>query len=212
MTGPLADALLPAVGFLPGEIPGFFRLCDPERDGEERTRAAVRALRTMGHRVDTEPPFDVAGTTLPPRGQADTAFAQHPDWGIVAAAADGLPIHPGAILSHAGWHYRPGLDLYLAPAQRGEGLDAVAVAVKRLQRGHYTTAVQPDLAHAVRIRGTDTREPIRVTVFPGAHARLASLAAEFSNPAKPAAPRSNATTHTDAPAAGPSAPPRPRSR
>ncbi|QKW20652.1 hypothetical protein HUT16_17650 [Kitasatospora sp. NA04385] len=166
----------------------------------------MRALRTMGHRVDTEPPFDVPGTTLPPRGQADVAFAQHPDGAIVAMVAEGLPIHPGAVLSQAGWRYRPGLDLYLAPSQPGEGLDAVAVAVERLQRGHYTTAVQPDLAHAVRMRGTDTRERIRAAVFPGAHARLASLAAE------PAAPRSNATARTDAPIAGPSAPPRPRSR
>ncbi|GAA2092193.1 hypothetical protein GCM10009759_17670 [Kitasatospora saccharophila] len=207
MTGPVGDAVLLSLGFRPHEIPGFFRLPDPERDSEERTRSAVRALRTMGHSVDTDPQFDVPGTAPLPSEAPDVAFARHPDLGIVAAVADGIPIHPGVLLTQAGWQHRTDLDLYyLSPSQPGEELDAVAVATARLQRGRYTTAVQPDLAHAVAMRGTDTRERIRVTLFPGAHARLASLSAQFRSPAGPAAQRGNT------PAANASAPPRSRSR
>ncbi len=175
MTGQVADALLPSVGFLPTELPGFFRLSDPGRDGEERTRSAVRALRTMGHRVATESPFDVPGTALRP-GEPDVAFGRHTDLGIAAAVTDGLPIDPGAFLTRPGWRYRPDLDVYLSPAQLDEGLDAVATADKQLQRGRYTTTVHPDLAPAVRRRGTDTRERLRAEVVLGAHGRLASPA------------------------------------
>ncbi|MFJ5879849.1 hypothetical protein [Kitasatospora cineracea] len=177
---PVANAVLPALGFEPDPtMPGFFTLTDPEQDGQERTRTAVRALRTMGHRVGTEPAFDVPGTTLRHRDEPDVVFGEHPYLGIVAAVSDGLPIDPSPFLAQAGWHHTRGLDIYLAPTvEREAGLDAIAAANEQLQHGRYNVAVQRHLSDEVRARGILTREPARVQVPPAAQARAAQLATE----------------------------------
>ncbi|MFD7734207.1 hypothetical protein ACFV6F_27975 [Kitasatospora phosalacinea] len=173
---PVADAILPALGFEPDPArSGFFTLTDPEHNGQERARAAVRALRTMGHRVGTEPAFDVPGTTWRPSpDEPDVAFGKHPDLGIVAAVSDGLPITPAPFLTRAGWHHVPALDIYLAPTRQHEaGIDAIAALTEPLRQGRYTVAVDYALAAAIRPPGTDTRK--RVQVSPGAPVRTAPL-------------------------------------
>ncbi|WP_051816773.1 hypothetical protein [Kitasatospora sp. NRRL B-11411] len=177
---PVADAVLPALGFEPDPArPGFFTLTDPEHDAQERARAAVRALRTMGYRVGTEPAFDVPGTTLRHRDEPDVVFGEHPHLGIVAAVSDGLPIDPAPFLTQAGWHHTRGLDIYLAPtAEREAGLDAIAAANEQLQHGRYNVAVQRHLAADVHARRADTRERGRAQGLPGAPARSTQSAAE----------------------------------
>ncbi|MFF2819380.1 hypothetical protein ACFVT9_28135 [Kitasatospora cineracea] len=179
---PVADAVLPALGFEPDPArPGFFTLTDPEHDGQERARAAVRALRTMGHRVGTEPAFDVPGTTLRHRDEPDVVFGEHPHLGIVAAVSDGLPIDPAPFLTQAGWHHTRGLDIYLAPTvEREAGLDAIAAANEQLQHGRYTVAVQRHLTADVHARRAGTRERSRALVLPGVQPRSTQSAAEVA--------------------------------
>ncbi|RKE22015.1 hypothetical protein [Streptomyces sp. TLI_171] len=169
---PVADAVLPALGFEPDPAEaGLFTLTDPEHDGQERARAAVRALRTMGHQVGTEPDFDVPGTTLRHRDEPDVVFGEHPYLGIVAAVSDGLPIDPAPFLTKAGWHHTRGLDIYLAPSvEREAGLDAIAAAGEQLHHGRYNVAVQRHLAADVHARRADTRERGRARVSSGAPA------------------------------------------
>ncbi|MFD7904392.1 hypothetical protein ACFV4F_35990 [Kitasatospora sp. NPDC059722] len=187
MPASVAEAVMPALGFEPApDMPGWFRLTDPQRGSQQRTTSAVRALRTMGHRIDADPEFDAPSKARRADGEPDVAIGEHPELGIVAAVTGHLPIDPSGLLTQADWQHLPDLGIYRAP---GDALDAVAHATARLQRGRYTVAVQPALAEAVRARGTDTLERVRAHVFPGAEERLAQLRTEYERrPAPPTAP------------------------
>ncbi|MFB7946503.1 hypothetical protein ACFC6L_16490 [Kitasatospora phosalacinea] len=180
MPQPVAEAVLPSLGFEPDpDEPRLFTFTGPEHYGQQRARAAVQALRTMGHRVEVEPAFDVPGSAWRPSpDEPDVAFGRHPDLGIVAAVSDGLPIDPAPFLTRAGWHHVPALDIYLAPTRRHEaGIDAVAALTEPLRQGRYTVAVDYALAAAIRPpgTGTGTREHARASTSPGAPVRTAPL-------------------------------------
>ncbi|GAB7185640.1 hypothetical protein ATKI12_5471 [Kitasatospora sp. Ki12] len=161
MTFRVADALLPQLGFEPDPTAlGSFRLAAPRRNSRERAVAAVRALRTMGHRVLADPEFDTcAATRRSSDGEPDVAIGRHPKLGIVAAVTSGLPIDPAPLLTRAGWKHVPALDLYRAPVTdrpEDDNLAAAARATARLRRGRYTVAVQPEIVAAVLARSSVT--------------------------------------------------------
>ncbi|MFF2746449.1 hypothetical protein ACFVVA_12985 [Kitasatospora sp. NPDC058048] len=161
----IADALLPQLGFEPDPAAlGSFRLAVPPHSSRERAVTAVRALRTMGHRVLADPEFDTCVAARPSSDdEPDVAIGRHPKLGIVAAVADGLPIDPAPLLTRAGWQHVSALDLYRAPATDravDDNLLAIARAAARLHHGRYTVAVQLELVSAVLARSsTPTAHP-----------------------------------------------------
>ncbi|MGW3185708.1 hypothetical protein ACWDD9_41210 [Kitasatospora sp. NPDC001119] len=155
----IADALLPQLGFEPDPAAlGSFRLAVPPRSSRERAVAAVRALRSMGHRVLAVAEFDTCVAARPSsEDEPDVAIGRHPRLGIVAAVADGLPIDPAPLLARTGWQHLLALDLYRVPVTgrpEDDNLLAVARATGRLRDGRYTVAVQPELVSAVLARSS----------------------------------------------------------
>ncbi|WP_236244435.1 hypothetical protein [Streptomyces sp. CC210A] len=58
------------------EQPGLFRLTEPERDGQRRTRQAVHDLRRHGYTVHADVALDPALSASPPRPARSNGLAE----------------------------------------------------------------------------------------------------------------------------------------
>ncbi|MFI2116707.1 hypothetical protein ACH489_19780 [Streptomyces rubiginosohelvolus] len=142
--------------------PTLYVLADQQRDGPGRTSRAVALLREAGYQVDVDAAYDpsLASRAYPARerdthADPDVAFAEHPQFGIVAATRDGSSALGGRlILEEHGWQLDPNLDICTLPvaAARAESLQRVASATVAMQRSGLQVAVQPRLAHDAALR------------------------------------------------------------
>lgn len=139
--------------------PNLYALANQQRDGQDRATRAVALLRKAGYRVDVDTAFDPSlasgpapARDRPPRVEPDVAFAEHPQFGVVAATAEGSSALGGRlILEEHGWRHNPSLDIYTLPitTDRSEALGKVATATLAMHRADLQVAVQPLLAQDV---------------------------------------------------------------
>ncbi|MEV7035704.1 hypothetical protein AB0N99_36435 [Streptomyces sp. NPDC093272] len=138
--------------------PTLYALADQKRDGQGRTIRAVELLRRAGYRVDADASLDPSPVpaTAPlrdrsPLKEPDVAFAEHPQFGIVAAIDDRASGLTELALMNHGWLHNPSLDIYALPVttDRDEALEKVAGATLALHQSGVQVAVQPRLAQDV---------------------------------------------------------------
>ncbi|MFD5028241.1 hypothetical protein [Streptomyces sp. NPDC058373] len=126
-----------------------------------RTTRAVELLRKSGYQVDVDPALAPSPTveTGPtpervPFGAPDVAFAEHPQFGVIAAVDDRAFGRTVLALVENGWDLHPSLDIYMLPAatDREEALGRVANATVALQGSGIEVAVHPRLAQDIAAR------------------------------------------------------------
>ncbi|KPI14555.1 hypothetical protein OK006_3251 [Actinobacteria bacterium OK006] len=202
---------------VPGH-PTLYALADQQRDGQGRATRAVALLRKAGYQVDVDAAFDpslASGATptraRPPRVEPDVAFAEHPQFGIVAATSDHSSTLGGRlILEEHGWRHNPSLDIYTLPItiDRTEALGKVAQATLSMHRSDLRVAVQPLLARDVAARRSpapaaavrhEHSQGFTNHTFPISAAALAASPARSGLPGKTPVP----APATSAPAARP---------
>ncbi|MFE6101316.1 hypothetical protein ACFVQ4_15260 [Streptomyces laurentii] len=182
---------------VPGE-PTLYALTDQQRDGQGRATRAVALLRNADFRVDADAAFEpllVPGAdpapSRVPLGEPEVAFAEHPQFGIVAALDDRASGLTGLALLDRGWRHDPVLDIYTLPStSRSAALEKVADITLDLHRSGVRVAVSPRLAQDVaNRRATPAPSPSRNGVQ-AADARRSPLSttALASSPAVTALP------------------------
>jgi hypothetical protein len=92
---------------VPGH-PDLYALADQQRDGPDRATRAVDLLRRANYRVEMDAEFDSylaaprpAPAAMALRIEPDVAFADHPDFGIIAATTDGAALGEQLLDEHA---------------------------------------------------------------------------------------------------------------
>ncbi|MFF8577263.1 hypothetical protein ACF05R_00895 [Streptomyces albidoflavus] len=142
---------------MPGQ-PTLYALAEQEHDAARRTTRAVELLRRSGYRVGVDPTLapslaTEAGPALvrAPFGAPDVAFAEHPQFGIIAAVDDQASDRAALALVENGWGLHPSLDVYTLPGttSREKALEKVANVTLDAQRSGLQVAVQPRLAQDV---------------------------------------------------------------
>ena len=140
---------------VPGH-PTLHALADQQRDGQERATRAVALLRKADYQVDADAAFDPSlASKAPatrhqlPHAEADIAFAEHPQLGIVASAGHRFSATGGRLaLLDEGWRHDPNAGVYTLPTAIGrtEALRKVADVTSSMHRAGLRAVAEPLLA------------------------------------------------------------------